>query len=254
MIEKIVGFLNGILRLNRTTEYLVIDLIAAIAPWLAPVLPAFLTGSNLFKLLEFPWYIALVSALVVELVGLSSMSTVLMLWTWNETKRESDPYAPMWLALVAGVIYMGVVLSVNTLLDIDPKRYSVLVKGLLSCMTVVAAIIIAVRGQHARRMEAKEREKQERKAERAERRAQETAATEATAEKEKEENGGVDDYRSLPLVDKKLLVNMPTAEIMRLYSVSDRTARNWRSNANRDFPASTGSVIPGSQIYNEKEN
>ena len=42
------------------------------------------------------------------------------------------------------------------------------------------------------------------------------------------------DWRSLPNEDKALIPTMSTADIVSRYGVSDRTARNWRSNANHN--------------------
>ena len=234
MIDGFVRFLESLLRFNRSAELLIIDVIAALSPWLAPVLPAYLTGRNLFVLMNFPWQIAVISAAVVELVGLSSMSTVLMLWTWNEEKRESDQAAPVWLALLAGVIYLSVVLSVNTLLDIDPVRYGILVKGLLSCLTVVAALIIAVRGQHARRQAAREQEKADRKEERRARLMQSQMDTER---KVPETFGNFQndsehiDWRYIPENERVEMAEKTPVQIRAKYGVSERVSHLWAERA-----------------------
>jgi hypothetical protein len=223
VIDNIVTFLQGILRLNRAVESILIDVIAVISPWLAPILPAFLTGNNLYTILGYPLSIVIIVSAVIETVGLSSMSTILMLWTWNQEKRERDPQAPIGLAVLSGVIYISIVLSVNTLLEIDPARFKILVNGLMSCMTIVAALIIGVRGQHARVVEEVEKERNERKEER------KNARTVQLAPRPVPSANVKNDWRSFTQDEKIAIQQMAVSEIMKNYHVSKRAAQYWRS-------------------------
>lgn len=220
MIDTIVGFLNGLLLLNRKTEAVLIDLISSLSPWICPILPAYITGSNLYSVLNYPVYIAVICALVIETIGLSSMSTILLLWSWNETKREKDPSAPVGLAIISGVLYISVVLSVNVLLEINPLQYKILVNGLMSLMTVVAALIIAVRGQHSRRLEEIAQERKERKEERLHARQVQVAPQLAQVAKW--------DWRELSIDEKIKISKMTQEEVMNMYAgIPESTSRHW---------------------------
>jgi len=239
MIDRIVALLEGVLRLTRSTENLLVDVVAAVSPWLAPALPAYLTWYNLSSVLSFPAWVALVSAAVIEFVGLSAISTSLMLWSWNENKREKDPTAPLWLAITSGVFYLAIVLSVNTLLEIDPARFKILVQGLMSCLSVVAGLIIAVRGQHARREQLREIERKELREERRQARFERSSKVseisgnlqlpEPTVKIVRQEYR---DWRKLSPDDKKRVAGMSRVEeVEEAFGVSERTAYNWMKQA-----------------------
>ena len=59
MINRIVKTLHELLRLNRATESLIIDVIASYSPWLAPLVPAYMTYQHMTGLLDFPRWAAL---------------------------------------------------------------------------------------------------------------------------------------------------------------------------------------------------
>jgi hypothetical protein len=238
MIDRIVAALEGVLRLNRSTENLLVDVVAAVSPWLAPALPAYLTWYNLSSKLLFPDWVAIVSALVIEFVGLSAISTSLMLWSWNENRREKDPTAPFWLAITSGVFYLAIVLSVNTLLEIDPARFKILVQGLMSCLSVVAGMIIAVRGQHARRLSDREKERielrEERRLARAERlsKVSESFGNLQAPPEPQIVKSEYRDWRKLSPEDKMKVADMKTVEeVEEAFGVSERTAYNWMKSA-----------------------
>lgn len=226
MINRIVAILQGWLRLTRAVESLLIDVIAATAPWLAPLIPAFMAWDSMTRVLLFPPWVALAGAGVVELLGLSAVYTSFQLWEYNDSRRVIDQAAPTKTAIAAASFYLIVVLTVNVLLDQAPAIQR-LAKALLSTLSIIAAVILAIRSQHSRRLTAIEQDRQRRREER----------REARERKEVENSGklpaisAVVDWRSLPLEDRQLIKTMSTAQIVNAYHVSERTARNWRTNA-----------------------
>jgi len=145
----------------------VIDAVADVAPWLAPSIPAYLVYQNTSDKLGIPFPFNLFAAIAVETLGLASVHTALEFWRWNGEKRKSDNTAPFVVAVAATMFYMVVVLTVNAVLDYTVTLYAqIFAKALLSLLSLDAALIVALRAGHARRMSDIEDDKRERKAER----------------------------------------------------------------------------------------
>ena len=85
-------------RLNQL-ESIGADLVAKLAPWLAPLPTAYLVYRATVAHLVWLVWAGLVAAAVIEGLGLASTSAALALWDWNRAKRQSDPAAPVCLAL-----------------------------------------------------------------------------------------------------------------------------------------------------------
>ena len=169
-MNKIMNFLRGWGQLTRMVEGVLVDNIAATVPWLAPVVPAWLAYHNMTGVLEMPGWIGLVGAAVVEFLGLSTVSTAFSLWEYNDARRKSDQAAPVWVAIITAGFYLAVVLTVNVILDSSPAVERV-AKGLLSTLSIAAAVTLATRAQHARRLQAAVDERAERREMRRERQA-----------------------------------------------------------------------------------
>jgi hypothetical protein len=166
VITKIVTMLEGFLKLNRATENLLIDIVASYSPWIAPVVPAYMTYQNMTTHLAFPDWAGLAAAICVETLGFSSIQTAVSFWQWNDSANKSDPKAPVLLAILTGSFYLLTVLTVNAMLDNSNGVYR-LAKALLSSLSVCAGVILALRAGHSRRLSEVEKAKQERKIERA---------------------------------------------------------------------------------------
>jgi hypothetical protein len=150
----------------KKIEAVFIDTIAAVTPWLAPLIPAYLVYHNMTTRLGYPPIFGLIGAAAVEFLGLSAVHTAVTFWTWNDDHTKER--APFWFAFGAGLFYVAIVLTVNAALDIwqDSADVKIFAHALLSLLSVDAAIIIAVRAQHARRLADKQSERDERKAQR----------------------------------------------------------------------------------------
>jgi hypothetical protein len=150
----------------RSLERVVIDVISAMTPWLAPLVPASMVYSNMMNDLGFDRWISLIGAAAVEFLGLSAINTAVEFWRYNEDKhyrqslrravsrRKSRKFngAPFYVALFTGVFYIVVVLTVNAILDVGKEPIqNTAAKALLSLLSVDAGIIIAIRASHSRR-------------------------------------------------------------------------------------------------------
>lgn len=134
----------------REAESSVVNFLSAFAPWLAPLAPAYMTYQHAINTLRFPVLIAAPVALVVEILGFSTVSTYMAFWFFNRRNKANARKAPLSLVVLAFAFYLCLIISSNVLLDSFPEsRWAVIsVRALFTLQTIPAAIIVAVRVQH----------------------------------------------------------------------------------------------------------
>lgn len=155
----------------RDTETSLVNFLSAIAPWLAPLAPAYLTWSHMQGELGFPWWVALAVSGVVEILGLSATFTVLRFWSHNRKYTKSDRKAPVIVPVISFVFYMVVIMSVNVLLEaskegllpITPAWARIWAILLLVLLSLPATLIIGVRTLHNELLEDIEDERDHRR-------------------------------------------------------------------------------------------
>ncbi len=139
------------------TEGSIINFLTAIAPWGAPTPPAYMTYVHSMGVLNFPPAIAFIVAMVVEILGLATVSTGIKFWKYNQKNKRSSEYrrAPVEVVIGAFFFYLSVIILSNVVLDATGyfwPQYTnwaiVGVKALFTLLTVPAALIISVRQQH----------------------------------------------------------------------------------------------------------
>jgi hypothetical protein len=143
-------------RLNnwiRNTESSIVNFLSSFAPWLAPIIPAYMTYSHASGVLEFPIAVAVPAALVVEILGFSAVSTFLAFWFYNRRNVAGTKRAPIEVVIIAFVFYLALIVVSNVLLDATKgTEWSgwavVAVRALYTLQTIPAALIVAVRTQH----------------------------------------------------------------------------------------------------------
>lgn len=204
----------------RKLESMFIDTIAAVTPWLAPLIPAYLVYSNMTQRLDYPPIFGLVGAAAVEFLGLSAVHTAVTFWQWNDNHKSER--APFWFAFGAGLFYVVIVLTVNAALDIWRGNDSVkiLSHALLSLLSVDAAVIIAIRAQHARRLNERHEAQQERKAAR-------QAATTATGDATHDATGRQPATRETFMTAWRDNGHQSIAALAQELGVNIRTAQRW---------------------------
>lgn len=243
-VSRVVGILSSANRLLRAVESILIDLIAATAPWLAPIFPAYMVWYALTHRLNIPvpGWVAMVGALVIEFLGLSAISTTLMLWTYNDRRRESADLsrakkrrrprkmhgeAPVWLAAGSGAFYLVVVLVVNVVMDTSGIEERI-AKAMLSSLSIIAGLILAVRAQHARRLEDAEMRRDHMRKMR-----ESSRMNKDNAERFQKDFGITrnfpNDWRKLSAEQKRSLEGKSTAEIVALAGITERAASGWIS-------------------------
>lgn len=166
-----IKFLLYLTNLFNTAEDTIINAVSAIVPWLVPIVPAFLTFQHASdpSQLNFPTWVAAITGLVVELLGLASMRTIFMFDEFNRRYKDDKKKAPIWTAIGTYAFYLSVVLLVNVVLDWQKgvSAYKVIAIALLCLLSVPAGVLISVRAQHTERRTEIERERERRRTERA---------------------------------------------------------------------------------------
>ena len=150
-----------------------VDFVARFSPWLAPLPTAYLTATATVEHLAWPQAVGIIAGVIVEALGLSSVSTALKLREYNATRRKIpddweptdkngrrktyrgivDPPAPFKLTIITAVVYFGAVTFLTVALDTAPNlaTYAPLV---FPVMSLAGAIVLAVRADHKRRLDA----------------------------------------------------------------------------------------------------
>lgn len=242
LINKIASLLSGIRQLVSVFDSTLIDVISSIVPWLAPLLPAYLVFDGLISKLHEPIWYGLVAGLVLEGFGLAAISTAISFWSYNQCLKDDKDYkiakrkergkslivrdnqtSPFFIALITVIYYFMIVLAITVAIEIDAVYIPVVIKAMLSSLTLGAGLLLAIRIDHQRRIT-------------------KTAGKISSLEsrKEMETFRKVTDpsqvahkqrsWRNLTKTEKKELVNLSVMEISLAYGITERSARNWQRN------------------------
>lgn len=233
-MNKLIEFLKGWGLVTQALEATLVDNIAATIPWLAPIIPAWFAYHSMAVVLGMPQAISLMGAAVIEFLGLATVSTTFKLWQFNDSRGKSQAAAPVQVAIGTTAFYLVIVLTVNVMLD-DAPAVERAAKALLSMLSVAGAVTLAIRAQHARRLEAIAAERQERREMRRERQAAtygEMPQVAATRHKSPQvATSLIADWRALSVTEREQIAGMTTEAVMAAYPVSARTAREWREKS-----------------------
>jgi hypothetical protein len=207
----------------RDIETSFVNFISAIAPWLAPLVPAYMTFDHAYNTLGFPLWVAIPAAVVVEILGFSAVSTFMAFWFFNRRNKAAGKKAPLSLIIFAFSFYLALIVCSNVLLDTFAggpyeSGSKIAVRALFTLQTIPAALIVVARAGHRDLLSeiAKERTKVTGKL-------PETAETPAETSPK--------NWRKLrPLLTDdqvKYIAEGSTKDIAFMYKVSERTALNW---------------------------
>ena len=237
VVDHVTRFLAGWRRLTEEAERTLVDNLAATAPWLAPLAPAYLAYQAMVDVLRFPIWVAGTVGATVEVLGISTINTALTFWTWNRDKNKTDKAAPTWVAILAAGFYVAIVITVNVLLDGGTPLVKT-AKGLISSLSVAAAITLALRAQHTRRISEKVALREERKRERRLTMDSQTAKVSAKVAERvvrfPETFGKWERWPDVPVDEQMKVARMTAEQVVEIYGVGERTAFNWLKYARRD--------------------
>ncbi len=102
----VFSFVNKVRDSISEIENGLVDGIAAIGPWITPLPSAVLVANAVVKDLHWIPALGWVTAAIIESLGLTTVSTSLLLWDYNVGKRKTDPGAPFLLAASLVGVYL----------------------------------------------------------------------------------------------------------------------------------------------------
>lgn len=212
----------------RNIEASFVNFISAVAPWLAPLVPAYMTYWHAVDTLKFPKWVAFPAAVVVEILGFSAVSTFMAFWFFNRRNKANAKKAPLPLVVFAFFFYLALIVTSNILLDaFNQAAWAVIaVRALFTLQTIPAALIVVARAGHKSLIAeiAKEREESSRK-----------VAADVSASTENLPATYPADWRKLRamITEEQVrgIASGNSKDIAFFYKVSERTARNWRKYA-----------------------
>lgn len=228
-------------RLNewiRDAESSIVNFLSVFAPWLAPIVPAYMTFQHATNVLGFPYIIALAAAILVEILGFSAVSTFLAFWFYNRRNQAQSKRAPIEVIIFAFFFYLALIVSTNVLLDTFPgeKWAEISVRALFTLQTIPAALIIAVRTQHKELLSEIEKERKQKLSERNQKVSEETESSRKVTE------NFPTDWRKLRKqisdADVANIAAMDSEQVKALskkYNVDVRTVTNWRTYARKEL-------------------
>lgn len=141
-------------------EQRAIDLVARLAPWLAPGPSAYFVARSAQHHLDVPPAIAIIIAAVIETLGISTVASTLRLYDWNQSSltpagnlkrgRTLAPLGLLWLSIATGAVYVIVTIGLTVVLEVRPT-WSTGAPAIFPLLAVVGAINLAIRSNQARR-------------------------------------------------------------------------------------------------------
>lgn len=279
-VDGVVAGLQGWRRVTDALNESLVPNVAATAPWLAPILPGYMVFDGLWRVLDVWFPVAVIGGLTVEFVGVAVIATTVELWQYNQARkaasqRQTKPkkgkkaqaaskglrgLAPAGLAMGMGLVYFATVLVVNVLLD-GGGAVEKVAKGLLSSLTIVAAVTLALRWQHGNLLAEKQIDKEERRKARVARellkeRAQVAEGRANSLKDGAQVAGRIETFgkwrrwNDLPEPERLKVANLALAgmqtgkenwrgivmtELRNLYGAEERTAYQWIGYAERDY-------------------
>ena len=157
MFEWLSASING-------GERAIIDLASAVVPYLVPIIPAYLMYDHAVRHMGFEDWIAITAGIVVELLGLASVSTAVRFFLYNrrfkkDAKNENPNKAPFKQAMIIYASYVVIVLIVNVILEWQNSTrsgWTITAIAAFSLLSFPSGWLVALRTGFAEMLEEKE--------------------------------------------------------------------------------------------------
>lgn len=121
--DKIIDFFREsqrvVLGFVDSLDLTFISLVTRLAPIVAPA-PAAYSVYRAMMAIHTPEWVAILTAVTIELIGMFQSKTALRARNWNLVKLKSDPGAPFDVALLMAFIYFIVALGLTTIIEFAP--------------------------------------------------------------------------------------------------------------------------------------
>lgn len=228
----------------NNAEGSLVNFLTAFSPWLAPLAPAYIMFTHMTGFLEFPTWLALVLAVLVEILGFGTVSTALDFWFHNRKEKSGIKRAPIEAVVGVFAFYLVLILVSNVVIDIATAYFSpeiqkgagILVKMLLTLQTIPGAFLVGVRTSHRELLKEIKREKAEKEEEKVSRNLPQDAST----GKENQQKLPKDwrklrptlDYESVVAISKWTAADLK--KVSQEQEIEERTLINWRTYAKRE--------------------
>jgi hypothetical protein len=158
-LGELFGYISKVI---NGAEKSFLDLLSALVPYFVPIIPAYLTYYHTRDQMSFPNEVAWTAAFVVEVLGMTSISTAIRFYRNNQKYSTSQNKAPFGLAIFTYAFYLVVVLSVNVLLEVEAAKRApviILAIALFSLLSVPSGVLISIRSQYSEMLEDRESRK-----------------------------------------------------------------------------------------------
>ena len=143
--------MTGILDFLDELEALGTEIASKLAPWLAPLLSAVVVGKAMMNP-PFDWalWLAVLTGAAIELSGIATLSTALMLWSYRSGSPYRGSVIPLILAVSCAFVYLFTAFALTVVLKIMPGL-EVLAYGLFVLLALTSAVNLSLRRDHLRR-------------------------------------------------------------------------------------------------------
>lgn len=206
----------------RNTESSIVNFISSIAPWLAPLAPAYMTYQHAVDTLKFPLWVAIPVAVVVEILGFSAVSTFMAFWFFNRRNKADAKKAPIGLVVFAFSFYLFLIVFSNVLLDtFDNAKWAIVsVRALFALQTIPAALIVVSRLGHRDLLKEIANEKANRP--------NKANADANRSPNEAPQANGSRTYATLSQSEKYYLANAESGAAAKEFGVTTRAVQKWK--------------------------
>jgi len=209
-----------------------VNLVSAIAPWLAPIAPAYMTYAHATVTLRFPVWVAVPVSLVVEILGFSAVSTFMTFWFFNRRNKAEGKKAPISFVVFAFFFYLALIVTSNVLLDAFPNASWAVnsARALFALQTIPAALIVISRAGHSSLLADIEEERRKKVSSKLpESQPEETKVSESSAVTYPRDWRKV--RKMLTEEQVSAIATGETKDIAFYFGQEERTALNWRNYA-----------------------
>lgn len=210
----------------RNVETSFVNFISAIAPWLAPLAPSYMTYDHAVNSLHFPKWVAFPAALVVEILGFSAISTFVNFWFFNRRNKANAKKAPTHWVAFAFFFYLALIVTSNVLLDTfnNAEGAKIAVRALFTLQTIPAAVIVIARAGHKSLLSEIANEQIANKT---------NAPANGSANQEVKKRT----YANLSQSDKYYIINNDSKVCAKEFGVTSRAIQKWRKDVQAEIKA-----------------
>jgi hypothetical protein len=116
-----------------------------IVPLLAGILPAYLTWKHIVEVLNFPSWVGLAGAGVIEFIGLGAGNELMKVWNHNRSYKDERNKMPMLAPFLTAFWYIAIMIAFNVILEARPESlfWKIVSVALFATLAVPSYALIA---------------------------------------------------------------------------------------------------------------